>query len=1056
MVQPLQRVQDGQDPTVGDPNFQGAVALKSKEPAEPDKEDKKPEANDPGQKASYDQHATEDLINEGGIDIAAVDEPGSKSHKVLERAVNGENENETPFTSRASVDDDPKPESDEPKSESKNPPKEEPKDEDRGHLYGAPTEDTKRPKDDKRDANTIIQESPLLANLNDKHKDWLKNGWGDDTPFEGIGDYEKDADAAYRAVEILEHIENFDEDGARITDAKLKDDEVNNGKLDGFFGDGEANPGTEAGRFQDFTKFGWERLKGGEELVPDEPPTHDEKRPEGDTRDAQTIIDENPLLGSLNDQELKDKLKEKVGNFEKDADAAWRADRVLDYIEHFGPDGKIGNEDNTIGNYRIDGFFEGDGLEANPLTESARLQDFLKEESPEAAFEYLNTFDKRTESVNDPKAPKNELDLSNPPTDPVEFSKWLRDKAQQKSVQDVPDFDRTEMVQDPNKFTPEQRAKAVWELQRGLDLYTAGVRDNNEQFSLYEGKGEFNTNPEEFIKSVYGFIDRIGSNPDVQQWQSENEQKAAQDILKEKPELKAKTEEALKEMTEKATGFDAMFEDKDAGGFTALAMYSSQVDLLNKALGNETAPPQINLEGSKHKDEIDQFINNDFGNPNRLKDLMKGVDGKPGMKLEEAVAWLSSRAQTYAYFVGPESVDMMQGSLTGMALDAGLDIFDNGGGEDLILDDKGNIDEQKLKDYFTQLDEQGSLPEQNTNIWDNIVEVVKDGWDLAKASGYVDLGQWLKDLTRFETLTTNPDGSPRVGPLTQADSAWIDEMKATGAFTDKSGQTQPQLRTMFKYGVPHVLSGAFGAIGLGISAAGGVDEPKEILLTAGATLGIMGNGIEAYERNARLFGWSLQSPEARGPQMSWIKPEKAPADRPLRPNGWHSASDQLRHYDALRNTSKGFLSGPGGALIGGFMLMEGADRLKHGDKAGAGLYLTAGAINGFAGLNTIVDAGISISDYAKSLGKTGLNYSNLAEDVILKYGKIGRLLSRAIWPVDFALLGYEIFADNKKDQALDKWVGEWRPYFEPYEITGYPGNISPPDEDDKHDALHGS
>ncbi|MFM9272207.1 hypothetical protein ACJ7V3_18420, partial [Halomonas elongata] len=66
-----------------------------------------------------------------------------------------------------------------------------------------------RPSGDNCSAQDIINDSPLLRNLGNQSgiKDMLK---------ERVGDFEKDADAAYRAIQVLEHVEKFDEDGNRL------------------------------------------------------------------------------------------------------------------------------------------------------------------------------------------------------------------------------------------------------------------------------------------------------------------------------------------------------------------------------------------------------------------------------------------------------------------------------------------------------------------------------------------------------------------------------------------------------------------------------------------------------------------------------------------------------------------------------------------------------------------------------------------------------------------------------------------------------------------------
>lgn len=232
-----------------------------------------------------------------------------------------------------------------------------------------------RPIDDKRSAQEIINDSPLLKNLGNQSgvKDALK---------ERVGDFEKDPDAAYRAVQVLDHVEQLDENGNRIASKA-----IDNGKIDGFTSSGEARHGTEAGRLQDFGKYGFESLRGElkhPDNVTDDAATREKakslgitwERPKGDERSAQDIINDNPLLKNLGNQSgAKDALKERVGDFENDPDAAYRAVQVLDHIEQLDENGnRLASKD--INNEKIDGFTSSG--EARHGTEAGRLQDFGK------------------------------------------------------------------------------------------------------------------------------------------------------------------------------------------------------------------------------------------------------------------------------------------------------------------------------------------------------------------------------------------------------------------------------------------------------------------------------------------------------------------------------------------------------------------------------------------------------------------------------------------------------------------------------------------------------
>jgi hypothetical protein len=232
-----------------------------------------------------------------------------------------------------------------------------------------------RPKDDHRSAQEIIDNSPLLKNLGNQSgvRDKLR---------ERVGDFEGDADAVYRATQVLEHIERFDEGGSRLVGG-----DIDNGRVDGFTKGGDAKHGTEAGRLQDFGKYGWENLKGElkhVDAVNGDPGTRAKAEaagihwalPDGDKRSAQDIINDNPLLKNLGNQSgVKDMLREQVGDFDKDPNAAFRAIQVLDRVVGYDDKGKaLTGKD--VANSSVDGFTKGG--DARHGTEAGRLQDFGK------------------------------------------------------------------------------------------------------------------------------------------------------------------------------------------------------------------------------------------------------------------------------------------------------------------------------------------------------------------------------------------------------------------------------------------------------------------------------------------------------------------------------------------------------------------------------------------------------------------------------------------------------------------------------------------------------
>ncbi|WP_244115931.1 hypothetical protein [Burkholderia cepacia] len=104
-----------------------------------------------------------------------------------------------------------------------------------------PNDQTKRPPGDKRTAQQIIDDNPLLKNLGNQGgiKDNLNKFVG--------GNMYNDPDQAFKAAALLTNIKSS---ANRNGDAR-DPSQVGNGKIDGFTKDGDARRGTEAGRLQD-------------------------------------------------------------------------------------------------------------------------------------------------------------------------------------------------------------------------------------------------------------------------------------------------------------------------------------------------------------------------------------------------------------------------------------------------------------------------------------------------------------------------------------------------------------------------------------------------------------------------------------------------------------------------------------------------------------------------------------------------------------------------------------------------------------------------------------
>ncbi|AGK50682.1 hypothetical protein BTI_3914 [Burkholderia thailandensis MSMB121] len=101
------------------------------------------------------------------------------------------------------------------------------------------------------------------------------------------------------------------------------------------------------------------------------------RRPPGDNRTAQQIIDDNPLLKNLGNQSgIRDKLNQFVGgNMSNDPDQAYKAAALLTYVK--SSKNREGGErpDGVVGDGKIDGFTK-DG-DARHGTEAGLLQDVV-------------------------------------------------------------------------------------------------------------------------------------------------------------------------------------------------------------------------------------------------------------------------------------------------------------------------------------------------------------------------------------------------------------------------------------------------------------------------------------------------------------------------------------------------------------------------------------------------------------------------------------------------------------------------------------------------------
>ncbi|WP_338476566.1 hypothetical protein [Pseudomonas khavaziana] len=121
---------------------------------------------------------------------------------------------------------------------------------------------TGRPPGDKRTAEEIIKDNPILANLK-RVKDANFS-----LAFELVGDWTEDnkdpdarADAAFNAARVLNYI-----DTSLSAEGKYRGDVHGNGVLEGFTSSGDARRGTPAGMWKDFTEQGYTALRDDHRL----------------------------------------------------------------------------------------------------------------------------------------------------------------------------------------------------------------------------------------------------------------------------------------------------------------------------------------------------------------------------------------------------------------------------------------------------------------------------------------------------------------------------------------------------------------------------------------------------------------------------------------------------------------------------------------------------------------------------------------------------------------------------------------------------------------------
>ncbi len=879
--------------------------------------------------------------------------------------------------------------------------------------YGPPTEKTKRPPNDRRSASEILDSSKLWRGLSPQIRGWLENGFGGDHPFKGIKNLRTDADAAYRAVRVLEHVVAYDKNGARVVGG-----DAENERIEGFFGkEGslKANPDTEAARVQDFAKYGWNTLKGGKQPpVDDTPPTANMKRPEGDTRSAQQIINDDPLLrnlspqiqGWLNDGWGGDTpfkgLKSIGGNdktYQEDANKAYLASRILQYIENFGPDGQISKNDNTIGNHRIDGFFKNNNTgkdEANPGTEAGRLQDFAK-----YGFDYLKNYSAPV-SDNDGRTfdiakIADELGKDFTYENFAKMVAYLSNEARDKILDENPiNVDRFDLIHNPGKYDVKTRALAYLELQKMRDLVMSNPHMHSYEAAYLYASDEADTSnpkrkyvphsdPKKIDRHIEHVMNKLMSD-DVAAWIGENQPKAIQDVLAKDPALKKKVQGILDNVVKNGLGVDEAVE-KDGDLMDNLREHYALFATLNTAAGTKykdyIASPIIDIRKTDSYDEIVESYEDNLRDPNVLSKMIEG-----GKTPDEAIAELYSRASLFSFYGSPQE-DVMNNVNENIQ----NYIFDTTNGEDLvgyILKDNGDLDDDILEEVIQNAYDED--PDHPMFIADDgkklspaqVATGMRNIWDTFRSTG-----KWNHSLKKFKDKTT---------------------------FLGKDNA----INRNYGIGTMHAFSALLAGAGMIAKGIGGGDKPSRetIVSTLGSGLQVLGLFGEAsalssrVEKNkvSRLDKW----------RSSW--------------NSYKAGRDGILHYrHTTPAAAKAFIghytniarvvSATGGSLVMGAAMAFGIEAARRGDAAEAALYITAGVANAATAPTAFYQ---SLAPYFRSPG-------HVIKNAPLLGGRIGAALngvaSFVFLGVSIALLIWEV---NKEK----KYTMNYLPTLEKYDIDG--------------------
>ncbi len=857
-----------------------------------------------------------------------------------------------------------------------------------------------RPEGDTRSARDIINANPLLANLGNQSgvKDMLK---------ERVGDFENDADAAYRAAQVLQHVEQFDAQGKRLAGT-----DTSNGRIDGFTSSSEARNGTEAGRLQDFGKYGFSSLKG--KLTSVESAGEDKEareqaeklgikwmRPDGDKRSAKDIINDNPLLASLGDRE-KNQLKTRVGDYENDADAAYRAVGVLNHIERYDEAGRPIRGASTIGNDMLDGFTKAKGGDATHGSESGRFKDFV-----EQGFGSL----KRADAAGSTDIKRLE-ELAKLASDGIpdedyqhfnDFMDELKSGAYYHLIQKagLPE-DKRDMIAHPENYTAEQRGAAILELSTMVDRMADGAENWSEYGFVYANNhfGDrgftLNSDPTKLMDQISGAIDKLNS-PEVQEWMNKAETESLQNIINSSPTLKKFAQDKLGDISKNALWLDSALNGKDT--IEGMRDYYALASSLNLAAGENGKPfiedLTINIKDTPHFERIAKAYDEKLGNEDVLTNLIQG-----GMTEDQALAELNSRAALFAGFGSPadEIGPAVSRNITHHLLSTTTQEQLNG----IILRSDGSLDEDRVNQIIDEIrrndPDSAFLKDDAGNKITNgqIVTAARNLWDT------------MRGTLKWNHTLLKPDVPGQ-------------------AFLDKNNP----LAKAYGMGAMHFVSsllagGSAIAKGLTVNADGKV-KPEEIVGILGGAmqlLGGFGEGTALFIRSSDQRLNTLRS------NWNAIRPNNSlPADNDVLKNKIGNVMDKLRT-----------LSATGGVFVLGASIAFGIQEAKKGNGVGAAAYFAGGisqaATAPFAytqALSRMIGPWIGQKIGGMSAAAAGAAASRIYNGAALWAGRVMTVMN----PVAFlAAIGYAIYSGIKGDQKTEAYFESFTPTLNSYALDG--------------------